>query len=137
VANFDIAFPTFILSLSSISSKIEDRIYPERLPPKVALPAITWLLIPGGSVTRGHGEKAGLLTAVIQLECWAVSRAKASELEYIVFNAIDGYRGPWGTSPNQISVQHCLARSMPYDLPEPETNRYRRIRDYSIMWKEN
>lgn len=137
MADFWAALSHHLSTIDSLTDLVGNRIYPNRLPDEqVTLPCGVYIGIPGSDPIRGHGEKAGLLIQRVQFDWYSTTHALSSQIEYTLFNAIDGTRGLWGDEGNQISVQSCLAINNPVDLLDPSIQLYRVLRDYSIMWKE-
>lgn len=134
--NIEQALIHFVSQQSAITAVISNRFYPLRLPPTPTVPASVFLFLPGGSLVRGHNERATLERPVVQLEFWGKEQKDAANLERLFFDALDGQRGLWGTGDYQVKVSSCLAVATPFDLPDSTTKLYRRIRDYRIMWSE-
>lgn len=136
MADFSIALIHRLSQISDLTTLIGTRTYPQTLPEKVTFPALVYFMTNGPGEIRGHGERAGLRRNILQFDIWSGRHAQSTEIEDVIFKALDGTRGLWGTGANQIFVDAILAMGSPVDLPDANTRAYRITRDYLIIWKE-
>lgn len=119
-----------------IASMVSRRIYPNIIPERAAMPAITYQQISGDRDHDMDGAE-GYVTGRFQINCWDSSYGGAKDLSDIVRMALDGYSGLVST--------HYIQRIFLMDegdMPEvePELNstriRYGKRLDFEIVWNE-
>lgn len=122
-----------LLAAPVISNLIGSRLYPNIVPQKAPMPAITYQQISG---PRGHDMQGaiGLTKARYQINCWAASYAKAKELAEAVRLTLDGY-----SSSGTINVVHLANEGdMPETLPgEDLLTRYGKRLDLFVWFRED
>jgi len=72
------------------------RLYPERLPEKATLPAVTYVMVTSPKVTTRDAGPASLALSLYQFTCYATTYAGARALAKQVRLALDGYSGMMG-----------------------------------------
>jgi hypothetical protein len=115
-----------------VSNLIGSRIYPNIVPQKAPMPAITYQQISGPRLHDMQGA-VGLAKARYQINCWAVSYAGAKELAEAVRLTLDGY-----SSEGTIAVIHLNNEG---DMPEMEPgadvlSRYGKRLDFIVWFRE-
>jgi hypothetical protein len=104
----------FLLACSPIASIVSTRIYPLRLPQKVDFSGgngaivLTRVSDVGDAHLRGPNA---LSTARLQVDCWAATHDKATELGEFCRQRLDGYAGLWtdgGSPATELRVQGIL-----------------------------
>jgi hypothetical protein len=84
-----------LLASAGIAGIVGTRIYPNSLPQGVVLPAISVTVAGKQPVYADDGE-AGLTSARVQVECWALSYGAAKALARAVTDALSAFDGPAG-----------------------------------------
>jgi hypothetical protein len=120
----------YLLAKPAIAALVGDRMYPERLPQRAALPAITYQRVFGTSLFT-HDGAAGLGRGRLQLDCWGSTYQQSAELAEAVRAELAGYLGPMGGTG---SVAPRIGTVI--DAPEPEIDRWRRIVDVPLWHSE-
>jgi hypothetical protein len=115
-----------------VSNLIGSRIYPNIVPQKAPMPAITYQQISGPRLHDMQGA-VGLAKARYQINCWAVSYAGAKELAEAVRLVLDGY-----SSAGTIVVIHLNNEG---DMPEiiagdDVLGRYGKRLDFMVWFRE-
>jgi hypothetical protein len=106
---------TKLTGTAGVAALVGTRVYPMRLPPGAAMPAITYSRVSGAREQALAGASF-LPHPVFEISCWATTYAGADALAAAVRTAIDGWipTGGAGTDwRNEI------------DLVDPETGWYR------------
>lgn len=114
------------------------RIYPQVLPQKVTLPAVTWQVISGPDPIRTHSDRhstmqtqmLGTIRARVQFSCWDTSEAGAEALGDQLYAAVEAFGGGvWGElQVDAVSVLLWLSSE------DPKRGLYRRLYDVMIMY---
>jgi hypothetical protein len=115
-----------------VSNLIGTRIYPNIVPQKAPMPAVTYQQISGPRLHDMQGA-VGMCKARYQINCWAASYAKAKELAEVVRLTLDGY-----SSAGTIKVIHLANEG---DLPKTipgidELTRYGKRLDFFVWFTE-
>lgn len=98
-----------------------NRVYPDVLPQMVVLPALVFSLVGGRDDFHLQGE-SGLLIRLVQVDAWAGTRLAAESLVNV---ATVGMVASAAFQVNAIDVTTV-------DGYEPETERYRASREYTV-----
>lgn len=123
-----------ILSESSVSTVISDRLYPLRLPQDPILPSVTFQKISNVEDTNLDGPMVFGMHR-IQFDCYALTYLGVELLSKAIKRTLHGFSGDIGGSPptGRISgVFHDGERDMPYEpgINEPDLKLFRRSADY-------
>jgi hypothetical protein len=116
----------------AVSVLIGSRIYPNIVPQKAPMPAITYQQISGPRLHDMQGA-VGMAKARYQINCWAVSYAEAKELAEAVRLTLDGY-----SSEGTIKVIHLANEGdLPKTLPGlDQLTRYGKRLDFFVWFTE-
>lgn len=131
------ALRTKLLATATITTYVNDRVYPKWKPQDATLPAISYRLITGIS-EHSHDGISGLAHDRFQIDCWARTYKEAVEMADAVRLAIDCKKETWGT----LEIQACLLDTR-NDTSEGEgatesvLEQGRVSMDYIIWYKES
>lgn len=112
----------YLLAQPAVTALVGTRIYPERFPPGVTMPAVTYQRVFGTEGINHEGPN-GLGRARLQLDCWADGYGEAVDLAEAVTDALRVYPG--------MRIVNVM------DLPEPEVALRRRMVEVSIWHPES
>lgn len=128
----DEALGYFFKNTAGISALVSDRVYINRLPQTVTLPAITYQRISTPRVLA-HDTSGATGTAYprFQVDAWATTYASAKAITDAVRAALNGYKGTMG-SGGAVTVQGALVQDEIYDI-DPDAEIMRIMSDY-IIW---
>lgn len=104
----------FLVANAGVNALISGRVYPNKLPQDVTLPAITYQRIDSPRI-HAHDSSGATGTARprMQIDCWAGGSEpykSAKAISDAVRAALDGYRGTFGTV-NPVTVQSALIQN--------------------------
>jgi hypothetical protein len=129
------ALHNILVNNTAVNALVGSGIYPNIIPQKAAIPAITYQQISG---VRVHNmvEAVGMVKARFQFNCWAASYAKTREIAKAVRLALDNYSGT--ASQTVIDVIHLDNEG---DMPEmmagaDELGRYGKYLDFIVWFRE-
>ena len=88
---------------AAVSTIVSTRIYPQVVPQKAALPAITYRRA-GSPREYTHDGPTGRVVSRWEITCWAATDTAAESLAAVVRPALDNQVGTWGTA----AVQECF-----------------------------
>lgn len=99
---------TYLLTNSTITGLITDRIFPQQAPQNATFPYVVYHRI-SNIVLRHLGGRAGVSHSRIQLDCYARKYSEAKVLRDAIISLIDPdesrtSRRLWGTVPVQSSI---------------------------------
>ena len=105
----------FLVANAAVNAIVAGRVYPNKLPQTVTLPALTYQRIDTPRV-HSHDTSGATGTAHprIQFDCWAASYANAKGLADALRGALNGYKGTMG-SVNPVTVQSALQEDERFD----------------------
>jgi RNase P/RNase MRP subunit POP5 len=119
---------------SAVTALVGQRVYPEQLPQKPTLPAITYSQVSAVRV-RDLSGPAGKARRRISFSCWATTHDMAHQVADALRQSIDPFYGDMhGASIHSIILEN------EFDLFEEETGTvglYRVIQDYIIAHLED
>lgn len=118
----------YLMTQSGLTAKIGDRLYPLLAPPNVALPYVVYSQV-DARPSHAMDDAAGLATARYQFDIYAPRVLTGKEIAAALREALDGFRGMWGT----VAVGAVLWLN-DVDLMEPESVVTRIASDYDITW---
>ena len=128
---FESDLTTYLKANGGVAALVAARIYPLRLPQVPTFPAIVYQNISTVVLDHNHGGAGRLLRARLSFSCWAGSHAGADALADALRTALDGYSG----TMTSTVVEYSLMQSERADW-DAETEDYRRIQDYYILFVE-
>lgn len=131
---FEEALFTYLSNEPAITARVADRIFPDRLPEKVTLPAISFHRVDARRIyTHDPFEEADpWVTAREQFDCWGRDPLEAMEVGQAVLATLSGFSGPLS---GELSVGSSFVVDE-VDLYEADTGWYRRVVDVSISYEE-
>ena len=105
----------FLVANAAVNAIVSGRVYPNKLPQTVTLPALTYQRVDTPRV-HSHDTSGATGTAHprIQFDCWAASYANAKGLADALRGALNGYKGTMGTV-NPVTVQSALQEDERFD----------------------
>lgn len=127
--DFDTALRAYVVENTGVNG----RIYPQKLPERVVLPAATYQRITLTAI-QTHGAPPDMLRPRIQFTCWSLEFAEARELAAEIEAALAGFRGTIGPQGNQYRVESSLFADS-RDFNDPETGLWYRQLDFHILYK--
>lgn len=123
-----------LLGTPAVVALVSDRIGPEPLPQKPAMPAITYQLVSGVRWT-GRAKPLGLARPRIQIDCWAVDYSQVKALAAAVQSALCPEHGLSGVFAGvEIDV---ITPAGERDIYEPDTGLRRVSADFFVSHKES
>lgn len=124
---------SYLSSDPGVSSIVEDRIYPMRLPEKCQIPALSWQRIDAGRiyVYETYEDTTPVVLPRVQFNCWAYTFDEADALGDAVLLALSGYDGDM--SGQLIGSSFAINE---LDTYEPATKFHRRILDFRLSYEE-
>jgi hypothetical protein len=117
-----------------LKALINKRVYWNKLPQEVTLPALTLQVIDGKAI-QAHSEPSCLPTIRLQITAWGTTLDTVVSVSKSAKNAIDGHRGTWGSGGYVTSVE-SVRYSGKRDFTDPDTGLTYRTQDFQIMYKE-
>jgi hypothetical protein len=131
---FEDALYDYLISDPTLNDLVNGRIYPQRLPEGVLLPAISWQRI---SAERTYtydpfDETDAYVSARIQFNCWAGVPEEAMTVGDAILGALSGYGGPMA---GELIGSSFAVNEI--DDFEAATKFYRRIVDFMISYEED
>jgi hypothetical protein len=121
-------FVAHILGDNEIVAVIGTRIFPETIPQKGAIPAITYRIISGQLSNSLDGFTSGLVNYHVQVDCWARTFETARRLALLVRNRANTRHANFGSWITEYPGE---------DEFEDDTKRYRRMVNLSCWHHEN
>jgi len=122
-------------NLEPIVELVEDKVYWSQAPQDVTSPYIVNHMISDKEYYDLGGD-IGLSSAVVQMECWADSYFKSSQLSEVLRMHISGFAGYFGG----VKIQMCKRTSIRDDTSEDAEAqgkaRYCKICDYEIVYEK-
>ena len=76
----------------AVAALVSTRIYPDRLPQNVTLPAISYAIYSEDSI-EAMGGMTGLAETIIEVRCWSSTRLQATAMSDAVRLALASYQG--------------------------------------------
>jgi len=120
---------------TAVSSIVGSRIYPEKLPQKPTLPALSYSQVSAVRV-RDLSGPAYKARRRISFSCWATTHAGAHALAEALRQTLDDF---YGTSWGDVEVGH-ISLDNEFDLFEEEAGTvglYRVVQDYIVAHLED
>lgn len=120
---------------SALYSAVNARIYPEKLPQKPTLPALTYSQVSAVRV-RDLSGPAYKARRRISFSCWGTTHAQAHAVAEILRQTLDDF---YGTSWGDVVVGHVMLDNE-FDLFDEEAGTvgvYRVVQDYIIAHLED
>lgn len=122
----------FLTNTAGITALVSTRIYPNKLPQTVTLPAITYQRISTPRIhTHDTSGKTGTAHPRFQFDAWGTSYASCKAVADAIRAALNGYRGTMGGA-DPVTVQGALIDDERYDN-SPDTGMERIMSDF-IIW---
>ena len=105
----------FLVANAAVNAIVSGRVYPNKLPQTVTLPALTYQRVDTPRVhSHDTSGAAGTAHPRIQFDCWAASYSGAKGLADALRGALNGYKGTMGTV-NPVTVQSALQEDERFD----------------------
>lgn len=79
MATLEEAWMSLLTNGTQLDAIIDGRVYPDRLPENVTLPAAVFI-VPSDIPFMAHDGDAGLTTAVVQTDFWSTSRLECAQM---------------------------------------------------------
>jgi hypothetical protein len=99
-----------------ITNLISTRVYPNKLPQTVTLPAMTYQRIDTPRVhSHDSSGSAGTAHPRFQFDCWAETYSGAKAISDALRAALNGYKGTITSGANTVVVQGALIQDERYD----------------------
>ena len=120
---------------SALDALVDGRIYPEKLPQKPTLPALSYSQVSAVRV-RDLSGPAYKARRRISFSCWASTHLAAHQLAEVLRQTLDDF---YGTSWGDVEVGH-ISLDNEFDLFEEEAGTvglYRVVQDYIIAHLED
>jgi hypothetical protein len=132
------ALYTYLSSYSGLTSFISKRIYPDKLPDKCTLPAVTYQLVSEEETETFRQPTVDLLAAVYSITVWASTRATANAAGKQLRQAFKNYSGTMGGIGGvSVSAIRKVSRITDIDLTrEGAVIAYKDVQDFEIWYSE-
>ena len=132
------ALYSYLSSCSGLTALVSNRIYPDKLPDKCPLPAVTYQLISEEETETFHQPTVDLLAAVYSITVWASTRAAANMVSKQLRKAFKNYSGTMGgTGGVSVSAIRKVSRITDIDLTrEGAVIAYKDVQDFEIWYSE-
>lgn len=120
-------FKAHLQADSSIVAAVSNRIYPQIIPDRGSIPAITYRIIVGEPANSLDGHTNGMVHYILQVDCWTRSFETAKSLARLV--------------RTRIGVKAATFSALVLEAPgedeyEDDTKRYRRMLTISCRHHE-
>lgn len=120
-------FKAHLQADASVVAVVSNRIYPQIVPDRGSIPALTYKVIVGEPANSLDGFTSGMVHYLLQVDCWARSFESARSLALLV--------------RNRVGVKALTFSALVLELPgedeyEEETKRYRRMLNISCRHHE-
>jgi hypothetical protein len=121
---------------AGLSALISTRVYPDNIPQRVTLPAISYQRIGSPNRTETMDQTAtSLAHPRFQLTVWAENVASRSAVKAQVIAALEGFRGTFGTGANTVTVNSSFCENE-IDHYDPESGLRYSFMDFVIGHQE-
>jgi hypothetical protein len=125
----------FLAANAGISALVSTRVYKNKLPQTVTMPALTFQRIDGPRLlTHDTSGKTGTASPRFQFSAWGASYSSAKGVTDAVRAALNGYQGTMGTT-DPVTVQGALIADERYN-PWPDAGLEEIQSDYTIWHLE-
>lgn len=114
----------------TVSPLLGTRIYPDRLPQNVTLPAITYHQV-SNPRSHTHGRASALVHPRLQLSYWATKKVEVVALRDAIRLALNGKTLDLGTITASILLLNEI--EMPF---EPDAEIHHHVQDYEFWFQE-
>lgn len=106
----------YLSTNAGLVALISTRVYPNKLPETVTLPALTYQRIDSPRVhTHDTSGATGTAYPRFQFDAWATTYASAKAITDALRAALNGYRGTMGTGGTAVTVQGALVQDESFD----------------------
>lgn len=132
------ALYSYLSGKAEVNAEIATRIYPQIGPPGAVYPFLTYMVL-GEDHTHDMGGASGLVNVSMQIDVWALTQKKRSEIAEVLRNVLDGFAGDMGAE--NLNIRQCFLESRS-NFQEPETEGrekpvFRTSLDFSIWHVES
>lgn len=121
------AFRSMILSISSVTSLVSQRVFPGIIPENETLPAIRYLPV-SGTREHSHDGVSGFQVQRIQVDCYAKTYAEVIALAAALEAGMDGFNG---SSPATFAI----TLESDSDVYEEVPRIWRRQMDFVVQYE--
>lgn len=122
----------FLQNNAGVSGLVSTRIYPNKLPQTVTMPAITYQRISSPRIhTHDSSGATGTANPRFQFDAWGATYDSCKDVTDAIRAALNGYRGTMG-AVNPVTVQGALIDDERFE-PSPDAGIQRIMSDY-IIW---
>ncbi|KKM71084.1 hypothetical protein LCGC14_1434230 [marine sediment metagenome] len=119
---------------AAVAALVGSRVYPAKLPQNVVLPSLSYLQL--GSERSAHtGGSSGLVSATIQISCWASTYLESKSLAEAVRLSLETFVGELGGGGGRTNVQGAFI-SNESEFFESTVKAYRTDLDFEIWHTE-
>lgn len=135
MAELEAALRTRLLAVTAAYGLTGVRIYPVRLPQNPHLPAITYRRVSGARI-QGMVEDTGMPQPRIQIDCWADSYERVTELRAAVVAGLNRWSDA-NSTPVVLDVM--LDNEIDFyedDVASAEGEPFRRLLDFIVTYRE-
>ena len=115
---------TYLNATAGVTTLIGQRVYPTQIPQEVTLPAVGFFRVDTPAEYVHSQALAVVERPRFQFDCWASTYLSAIGVAAALKTALLGWRAAGGKT---VRIRNQ------YDLPEPETERWRRAVDVEIL----
>lgn len=130
MATIEQAWITLLRAGANLDSQIDGRIYPDRLPNNVTVPAAVFLVV-SDIPDSAHDGDSGFSTATIQTDFWSPDRLELAAIRAAVRADLHGYTGT--AAGLRLSV--VMTGSSPDNDPDLALKRL--ITEWRVQYRED
>lgn len=115
-----------------VKAIVNDRIYPVKLPEGAQIPAISYQLVDGVSLSQSHGEPSAGSSDLYQVNCWGSTVAEAVQVKEAAQLALDGQNGEWDGADGNLRVS-CIYKGK-RETPDAAGRLFCRQLDFKLIY---
>lgn len=132
------ALYSYLSGYSGLTALVSNRIYPDKLPDKCTLPAVTYQLVSEEETETFRQPTVDLLAAVYSITVWASTRAAANSVGKQLRKAFKNYSGVMGGAGGvSVSAVRKVSRFTDVDMTrEGAVVAYKDVQDFEIWYSE-
>lgn len=130
MSDFLTALHGHLTGTPALAALVGTRVYPDSVPLKATLPAMSYLVVDGRPLQHRSSRQATFGNTLVQLDIYGATRADAQAVRKAVLEAMGTF---FGGGPPRVDV---ALRNNEQAAYEPETGRYRSIIEFRIWHEE-
>lgn len=120
---------TRLSGFAGLTALVGVRVYPNRMPQDVTLPAVSYRRVASGR-ERAMGANPGIVRARFQVDAWAATYAAARNVREQIRLALERWNTTTGTTVDDVFVESDI------DLYEDDTKIHHLSMDFEVIYRE-